>query len=727
MTGSAGQTGQTGPTGRTGATGAIGQTGPAQIIRYAISGSYSWCLLGTLTTTQNGNLFKLDVLSQNSYNAFCDFTQCKVIFSTANGSSCQSGADSTPFYGQASAYKTASFTDFIILQNSLTSYSFFYFVPVYPGNSFFTIQTNDAGDSFAYSGAAVTPSGCWIRPDTDYGINASMLGLGNVDNTSDVNKPVSTATQTALNSKANIASPTFTGTVTSTNLTASGTVTTANLTASGTVNIPNNALTIAKTSGLQAALDGKANINTYVIPTTANSWILLGSMTSLPQNGSVVVFQIFSNNNVGGNVVDELYATIRFSTSNGTAFVRNGANSTPFYGEASIIQSMNFAANAAFGIQQNSSTSYSFFLDTGPAPGVGFFTVQSQSAFTYSGTTSASGPTGCFVYPTLLYQQGIDSSGEATLVLDTIRSYYFRSTDASFRILNAATSALMTLNTSGSTLNSSFACGNLTCGSSLAMGATGSTSTLTFNAGGTNYNYLSVTSGNVFGVTANNTSILSCDGTTLNLPTDITSSTANVTKTFILETTNASGTPAFVMKCRGTVQSTISQTNAFLTYAAQSTNLAQRFTVFNGTSTITAMTISGSTGAITMGVSPLTVVSTTYTSDRNLKDNIEDASLTDCEAIFDAVEARTFSWRRDGKQSMGFIAQEVEAALPENGLFGDLINQATYQPTDEDEPMVIKTIDYSRMATVLWGVVKLLKGEVESLKARVATLEAAAT
>jgi len=40
----------------------------------------------------------------------------------------------------------------------------------------------------------------------------TAVGLGNVDNTSDANKPVSTATQTALNLKANIASPTFTGT-----------------------------------------------------------------------------------------------------------------------------------------------------------------------------------------------------------------------------------------------------------------------------------------------------------------------------------------------------------------------------------------------------------------------------------------------------------------------------------------------------------------------------------
>ena len=46
------------------------------------------------------------------------------------------------------------------------------------------------------------------------GITSTMVGLGSVDNTSDANKPVSTATQTALDLKAPLASPTFTGTVT---------------------------------------------------------------------------------------------------------------------------------------------------------------------------------------------------------------------------------------------------------------------------------------------------------------------------------------------------------------------------------------------------------------------------------------------------------------------------------------------------------------------------------
>jgi hypothetical protein len=44
------------------------------------------------------------------------------------------------------------------------------------------------------------------------GITKAMVGLTNVD-ISDANKPVSSAQQSALNLKANLASPTFTGTI----------------------------------------------------------------------------------------------------------------------------------------------------------------------------------------------------------------------------------------------------------------------------------------------------------------------------------------------------------------------------------------------------------------------------------------------------------------------------------------------------------------------------------
>jgi len=45
------------------------------------------------------------------------------------------------------------------------------------------------------------------------GITQSMVGLSNVDNTSDLSKPVSTSTQSALDLKAPISNPTFTGSV----------------------------------------------------------------------------------------------------------------------------------------------------------------------------------------------------------------------------------------------------------------------------------------------------------------------------------------------------------------------------------------------------------------------------------------------------------------------------------------------------------------------------------
>jgi hypothetical protein len=58
------------------------------------------------------------------------------------------------------------------------------------------------------------------------GITKSMVGLGNVDNTSDANKQISTATQTELNLKA---------TITALNLKADKSTTTINVTASKTL------------------------------------------------------------------------------------------------------------------------------------------------------------------------------------------------------------------------------------------------------------------------------------------------------------------------------------------------------------------------------------------------------------------------------------------------------------------------------------------------------------
>jgi hypothetical protein len=77
------------------------------------------------------------------------------------------------------------------------------------------IQTQlDAKLASATAASTYAPIASPTFTGTVSGVTKSMVGLSNVDNTSDANKPVSTATQSALDLKAPIASPTFTGTVT---------------------------------------------------------------------------------------------------------------------------------------------------------------------------------------------------------------------------------------------------------------------------------------------------------------------------------------------------------------------------------------------------------------------------------------------------------------------------------------------------------------------------------
>jgi hypothetical protein len=60
--------------------------------------------------------------------------------------------------------------------------------------------------------AAGTVNDYWRGDKSWQTLNKAAVGLANVDNTSDANKPISTATQTALDLKAPLASPTLTGT-----------------------------------------------------------------------------------------------------------------------------------------------------------------------------------------------------------------------------------------------------------------------------------------------------------------------------------------------------------------------------------------------------------------------------------------------------------------------------------------------------------------------------------
>lgn len=111
------------------------------------------------------------------------------------------------------------------------------------------------------------------------GITKAMVGLANVDNTADADKPVSTAQQAALDLKANLSSPTFTGTVTSDSFSGAGTGLTG--TAAG-LNIGGNAATATSAANADTVTNGVYTTGSYADP----AWIT--SLAGSKLSGTVV-------------------------------------------------------------------------------------------------------------------------------------------------------------------------------------------------------------------------------------------------------------------------------------------------------------------------------------------------------------------------------------------------------------------------------------------------------
>jgi len=116
----------------------------------------------------------------------------------------------------------------------------------------------------------------------------------------------------------------------------------------------------------------------------------------------------------------------------------------------------------------------------------------------------------------------------------------------------------------------------------------------------------------------------------------------------------------------------------------------------------------------------------TQNSDRSLKDDIRDADIQSITSVFDSVNVRTY--RRNDYETtrtrIGFISQEVEAALPTD--FQNIVGEYTKEEEGKD-PIALKTLDYSRLVCILWGVCKNQERQIEGLTARVVALEAKKT
>lgn len=133
-------------------------------------------------------------------------------------------------------------------------------------------STSDLADITTKSHTSLTDKGTNTHAQIDthianvttnpHSVTATNVGLGNVDNTSDANKPVSTAQQTALDLKANLASPTFTGTVGGITATMVGLGNVVNADTTTTANITDSSNKRFMTDAQETNLDAQSGTNT---------------------------------------------------------------------------------------------------------------------------------------------------------------------------------------------------------------------------------------------------------------------------------------------------------------------------------------------------------------------------------------------------------------------------------------------------------------------------------
>ena len=289
---------------------------------------------------------------------------------------------------------------------------------------------------------------------------------------------------------------------------------------------------------------------------------------------------------------------------------------------------------------------------------------------------------------------------------------------------------------------------------------------ITFNSSTPNYNSIGYDSANNLNMRCNNQTIITSSGTTTNINTDIISTTTNSTKRLTLETTHASGTPYFTLKCRNSAQSSIYQTNSNLYWAAESANLAMNFSVNNGTSTLTPLKIlsngvinAGNLGSFNNKVlvlfdsgasdDPLTATNfygfgvnsqtlryqtavashshkfycgstLSFTisngtgasgSDIRWKSEIENINGTEALEKVNLIQAKSFKYMDCNGRQHGFIAQDIYPIVPE------LVS------IDNESDDKFMFLQYDRFSAIHNEAIKELYKIIQGLESRIAILE----
>jgi hypothetical protein len=211
-----GPTGETGPQGETGATGsagtngATGDTGPAGpgVASGGTTGQYLTKVDGTNYNTQWSTL---DLSGKQDVVANVSSTEIGYLDGVTSSIQTQLNAKAT------SSDITTAINNLIdgapAALNTLNELA----AAINDDASYASTITTSLGTKAPIESPTFT--------GTVSGVTKTHVGLGNVDNTTDAGKPVSTAQQTALDLKANLSGPTFTGTVVLPSTTSIGDVT----------------------------------------------------------------------------------------------------------------------------------------------------------------------------------------------------------------------------------------------------------------------------------------------------------------------------------------------------------------------------------------------------------------------------------------------------------------------------------------------------------------------
>jgi hypothetical protein len=254
------------------------------------------------------------------------------------------------------------------------------------------LVTGDTAITFPTSGTLATTAQVNLKANiasptftgTVSGVTSSMVGLGNVDNTSDANKPVSSAQQTALNLKANSASPTLTG---NTTITGSGAASASTSIVSGSVFSGGTPLTALPKSLIQPV------VNLYTSVTGIASTDIITVVGHSFANGDTVAFSSLTGGT--GLSANSKYFVVSVSGNTFQLSLTSGGAAINFTTDITAGTITNYAVWSTSGtmLGVNAGPTFTGDLINLEKDGTSGFKVDSTGTATCSGFVSSGGVT----------------------------------------------------------------------------------------------------------------------------------------------------------------------------------------------------------------------------------------------------------------------------------------------------------------------------------------------